>query len=68
MKKIFLTILSLFLVSLSVFAGDKEDALKAFNNYVNAANTYNDEVTTFYSPSAKIIRQVIKPDGGLLML
>ena len=66
MRKIFFTILSLLLISLSVFADDKQDALKAFNSYVNAANTYSNEVTTFYTPSAKIIRQVIKPDGGLV--
>ena len=66
MKKTFFTILSLFIVSLSVFAGDKEDALKAFNAYINAANTYDNAVTTFYTPDAKIIRQVIKPDGTLV--
>lgn len=66
MKKIFLTVLSLFLVSLSVFAGDKDDALKAFNTYVKTANNYDNAVTTFYTPNAKIIRQVIKPDGGLV--
>ena len=36
-----------------------------FNNYVNAANTYSNSVETMYSPDAKIIRQVVKPDGGL---
>ena len=63
MKKIFLTVVSIFLLSLSVLADDKQDALKAFNNYVNAANTYSNTVTEYYSPKAKIIRQVIKPDG-----
>lgn len=66
MKKIFFTILSLLIVSLSVFAGDKEDALKAFNTYVKAANSYDNAVTTYYTPNAKIIRQVIKPDGSLV--
>ena len=66
MRKFLFTTLALLTVSLSAFAGDKEDALKAFNRYVSLANTYNNEVTTFYTPSAKIIRQVIKPDGSLV--
>ena len=66
MKKIFFTILAFMIVSLSVFADDKQEALKAFNNYTNLANTYNTEMFNFYSPNAKIIRQVIKPDGGLV--
>lgn len=63
MKKYILTLLVMTIVSLSVLADDKQDALKAFNTYVNAANTYSNSVTEFYTPSAKIIRQVIKPDG-----
>lgn len=66
MKKIFFTMFALLVVSLSVLADDKQDALKAFNSYVNLANTYNTEMFNFYSPNAKIIRQVIKPDGGLV--
>ena len=66
MRKFLFTTLALLIVSISAFAGDKEDALKAFNRYVNLANTYNNEVTKFYTPSAKIIRQVIKPDGSLV--
>ena len=66
MRRILFSILALVITSLSVFAGDKEDALAAFNSYVNAANTYGTAVTEFYTPSAKIIRQVIKPDGGLV--
>lgn len=63
MKKIFLTIISLCFISLSAIADDKADALNFFNDYVEAANTYSPVVTTLYSPSAKIIRQVVKPDG-----
>lgn len=66
MKKVLFSILALLITSLSVFAGDKEDALAAFNNYVNTANSYDTAVTEFYTPNAKIIRQVIKPDGGLV--
>lgn len=51
------------LMVISVFADDKQEALNFFNNYVKAANTYNPVITEMYSPSAKIIRQVVKPDG-----
>ena len=64
--------LSLLIVSfifittgLSAFADDMQEVKKFFNNYVYAVNTYSDSVTTMYSPNAKIIRQVVKPDGGL---
>ena len=66
MKKLLLTLLSFIFVSLSVFADDKQEALKAFNSYTVAANNYSTEIFEFYSPKAKIIRQVIKPDGGLV--
>ena len=51
---------------LKAFADDSHEALNFFNSYVNAANTYSPTVATMYSPSAKIIRQVVKPDGGLV--
>ena len=62
MKKILLT-LSIIFLGLSVFATDKEDALAFFNNYVRAANTYSTSIPTMYATNAKIIRQVVKPDG-----
>lgn len=66
MKKLLITIFSFMTVVLSVFADNKQEALKTFYSYVNAANTYSNSVTTYYSPNAKIIRQVIKPDGTLV--
>lgn len=64
MKKIFLTLAVLLMATLCpVLADDKQEALDFFNKYVEAANTYNPVITTLYSPNAKIIRQVIKPDG-----
>lgn len=63
MKKYLLTLIALAFISLSAFADDKQDALSFFNSYVNAANNYSPTVAEMYSPSAKIIRQVIKPDG-----
>ncbi len=66
MKKL-LTVFVVFLsVGLASLADNKDDALKFFNNYVNAANTYSTTIPEYYSPTAKIIRQVIKPDGTLV--
>lgn len=55
-----------FTTGLRAFADDSQEALKFFNSYVAAANSYNPVITTLYSPNAKIIRQVVKPDGGLV--
>lgn len=64
MKKILLAISLLFMTTLCpALADDKQDAIQFFNDYVKAANTYNPVITTLYSPNAKIIRQVVKPDG-----
>ena len=65
MKKILLTLLAVLTMATTVFAAStKQDALNFFNSYVSAANNYNPEVTTMYSPSARIIREVVKPDGS----
>lgn len=63
MKKILLSLFTLCMVMLSACADDAQDALNFFNSYVKAANTYSPTVVDMYSPSAKIIRQVVKPDG-----
>lgn len=69
MKK-FLSLIAIFItflcVGLQAFADDAADAKAFFNKYVNAANTYSTTIPDFYSPNAKIIRQVIKPDGSLV--
>ncbi len=69
MKKL-LTMLTvtgmLLLGGLRAFADDAQEALKFFNSYVTAANSYSSTITSMYSPNAKIIRQVIKPDGTLV--
>lgn len=67
MKKILLTLLAVITVGTSVFAAStKQEALNFFNSYINAANSYNPAVTTMYSPSARIIREVVKPDGTIV--
>ena len=63
MKKILLTTIALLMMSLSVFADDRQGALNFFNGYIKAANTYSPTVPEMYSLNAKIIRQVVKPDG-----
>ncbi len=66
MKKIFAFLTVFLSVSLVVFADNATDALNFFNSYVNAANTYSTTIPDYYSPGAKIIRQVVKPDGTLV--
>ena len=64
MKKYLISALTLLIVCLCAYADDKQEAQQFFNNYVNEANNYNDSITKMYSPNAKIIRQVVKPDGS----
>lgn len=63
MKKILVLLLFLLTSTLVVFADDKQEALNFFYSYVNGANSYSPVITEMYSPNAKIIRQVVKPDG-----
>ena len=68
-QKIFVIItmfVTLFLTSSNAFADDADGARAFFNAYVQAANSYSAAVAEMYSPDAKIIRQVIKPDGTLV--
>ena len=64
MKKILLTLLAVMTLTTSVFASStKQEALNFINKYINAANNYDSSITTMYSPTARIIRVVVKPDG-----
>ena len=65
MKKILFTLFILTAFTGCAFADDMQEVRQFFNNYVHAANTYSNTVAEMYSPNAKIIRQVVKPDGGL---
>ena len=62
MKKVLAFIISI-LFSMPAFAGTQAEALKFFDSYVNAANTYSNNLLDYYSPNAKIIRVVVRPDG-----
>lgn len=65
MKKILFTALILLFGTMA-FADDRQESLNFFNNYVQASNTYSASVLNMYSGNAKIIRQVVKPDGTLV--
>ena len=65
MKKILLTFIAL-IVGISALAADKDDALGFFNSFVQASNSYSSSILDMYSDNAKIIRQVVKPDGKLV--
>ena len=62
MKRVFLLVIAL-LLCVPAFAGTQKDAMKFFDDYVNAANSYNNNLLDYYSPNAKIIRVVVRPDG-----
>ena len=62
MKKILITLIIMSIVGLSAYADEKQEALDFFNNYVEGANSYSSDIVNMYSPSAKIIRQIVKPD------
>ncbi len=62
MKKIILSLFIMFL-ALPAFADDLDVVKGRFNSYVQAANSYSPSLLNYYSPNAKIIRQVVKPDG-----
>lgn len=64
MKKILYMLVALFLLGFgTAFADDKQEAIDFFNYYVKSANSYDTVIGDLYSPNAKIIRQVVKPDG-----
>ena len=65
MKK-FLATLIVLMLGLGVFAAEQDDAMAFFNSVVDASNNYSPSLATMYSDNAKIIRQVIKPDGSLV--
>ena len=63
MKKFLFILTSLLLINLPTYADDNNEALEFFNDYVKGANSYSSEIVNMYSPNAKIIRQIVKPDG-----
>jgi hypothetical protein len=66
MKKYILTLITFISLTSFVLADDKQEALNFFDSYVNGANNYSPAIVDMYSPTARIIRQVVKPDGTLV--
>ena len=62
MKKFFIFIF-IFFFSVA-FADEISDVRVFFDSYVKAANSYKKNIPDYYSPDARIIRVVIKPDGS----
>ena len=58
--------MSFFVFIPCAFADDINTVKTLFNSYVSGANSYSSAIIGFYSPNAKIIRQVVKPDGQLV--
>lgn len=63
-KKLLLVLVVLSF-GIGVFANDNKEALDFFNSFVSASNSYSPTLLNMYSSDAKIIRQIIKPDGQL---
>ena len=62
MKKFLITFCTL-LIGLSANAAVTADqALTFFAKYIDSANNYKEDVVNFYTPDAKIIRVVMKPE------
>lgn len=69
MKKIIkqsLLVIFILFIGLGAFADEKQDALNFFMGFVSASNNYSPSLPKMYSDNAKIIRQVVKPDGKLV--
>ena len=64
MKKIFFALAIFSILTLTVFADSKQEALDTFNNYVNAANTYSEEQSvlrtqTIYEDIEHLILRIV---------
>ena len=68
MKKFLLFLIAVIVIfsGSKVFADEAQEVVKFFKAYVHDASNYSPELIKMYSPEAKIIRQVIKPDGELV--
>ena len=53
------------ITNVTCIANEQAEVQKFFNEYVNAANSYNTDYFKYYSENAKIIRVVEKPDGSI---
>ena len=65
MKYIILLIMGFLISFPSTYAMTTHEGVEFFNQYENYANSYNPELLKMYSQDAKIIREVVKPDGSI---
>ena len=64
--KYFIILTLTFMFSISAcYALTEKEVRDFFNSYVNAANTYQANLDTYYSQNAKILRYVIQKDGSV---
>lgn len=63
MKKIIFSFILFVSIPLFSYADEIQDVQCFFNKYIEAANNYRSDYFDYYSPDAKIIRVVEKPDG-----
>lgn len=68
MKKLLATLCVLFIGMGAHAAMSADQALSFFSKYVNSANNYEEDIISYYTPDAKIIRIVMKPDGSTVTL
>lgn len=61
-RKLVVTLILILAGSVS-FAEPSETVATFFDRYVAAANSYDENIPSFYAPNAKIIRVVVKKDG-----
>ncbi len=63
MKKVIISFVLFLCVQIFSYADEIQDVQYFFNKYIDAANNYSTDYFNYYSPGAKIIRVVEKPDG-----
>ncbi len=64
MKKTIITLMVLICGIAAFAAGTSEEAMRFIRSFVDASNNYSPSLLSMYSDNAKIIRQVVKPDGS----
>lgn len=62
LKKLVVSLI-IILAGAASFAAPADDVMAFFDKYVEAANSYSQDIPSFYEPNAKIVRVVVKKDG-----
>ena len=64
MKKIILTLIVALMFPLGAMADELSDVKAAFDAFVNASNSYAQNLPSYYTQNPKIVRVVYKKEGG----